>query len=217
MHPMMMKTTKHSITLDDMIEREIIPFPDDYDFYDESHRSKFESKVIDSMGNLDIAFETIGLFKRRFRAIMNENHPTWLMMYQNTLNELDLNTIDVKTLSTRLGLNDLTGTSTSVSDSTSSAKGKSNQLDTPQSKLSNVEEEQYITFAERNESENDSSSTATGQTSSKTSSKEDVELHEIGYRGTLTKAELKLKLIESYNNIDKLIMDTLDCLFTHIY
>lgn len=217
MHSMMMKTTKQSITIDDMIEMEIIPFPDSYDFYDESHRAKFESKVIDSLGNLDIAFETIGLFKRRFRAIMNENYPTWLNMYENTLSELDLTNIDVKTLSNRIGINDLVGSSTSSAKTSNKAKGKSNQLDTPQNKLADLMDESYASFAERNESENTNDSSAVGNTTSKASSKEDAELHEIGYRGGLTKAELKTRLISAYNNIDKLIMDELDCLFLHVY
>lgn len=200
-----------------MIEREIIPFPDEYDFYNEDHRKKFEEKVIDSMGNLDIAFETIGLFKRRFRAIMNENYPTWLNLYQNTLTELDLINVDIKTLSSRIGLNNLTGSSTSSSNTTNTASGKSNQLDTPQTKLSNLDTEQYVTFAERNESDNQNNSSAVGNTTSSANSEENAELHEIGYRGMLTKAELKQKLITSFNNIDQQIMDSLDCLFLHIY
>lgn len=211
------KTTKQSITIDDMLEREIIPFPDDYDFYDNDHKAKFESKVIDSMGNLDIAFETIGLFKRRFRAIMNENYPTWYYMYQNSLSELDLVNVDVRTLSNRLGLNELSGQSTSTSSSTANATGKSNQLDTPQSKLSNIEQEQYVTFAERNQSRNDSTGNATGETSSSSRSEENTELHELGYRGNLTKAELKAKVVGLYNNLDQIIMNELDVLFTHIY
>lgn len=217
MYSMMMKTSKKSITIDDMIEMNVIPFPDEYDFYDESHRAKFESKVIDSLGNLDIAYETIGLYKRRFRAIMNENYPTWLNMYQNILTDLDLVNVDIKTLSSRIGVNDLSGSSTSSSNTENKAKGKSNQLDTPQSKLSDLMDESYASFAERNESENANTSSAVGNTTSSANSKEDAELHEIGYRGSLTKAELKSKLITAYNNIDKLIMDELDCLFLHVY
>lgn len=208
---------KESLTIDDMLEMGISPFPDHYDFYDESHRKEFEQKFIDYYGNLDIAYATIGMFKRRFRANINLIMPKYKNKFLLMVNENDLYNIDVLTTgesnTDSLGKN--TNKSTSNSQSDSKGDSKQRALDTPSERISDLNDERYISFAENNSTNTNSKGTAQNDSTSnqETKSVGKNKRHEKGYRGNETMADMKIKLQGLYTDLDAQIIGDLDKLF----
>lgn len=198
-----------------MIEYGLSPFPENYDFYSEGAREQFERKFKLNFMNLTIAFETTGLYYLKFEAIMSKIMPHYTHLFNQRITELDLVNVDIRQITDREVKGEGKSNSTTQSQGSSNNKNKSKSLDTPDNAINENDISKFITYADQSEGTQGTTSQGTGSSLSETSQNEQVELHEIGYRGSLTKAELKNALAKTFYNLDQMILNDLDVLFMH--
>jgi len=123
-------------------------FSADFPIFDENYRYALCKKIVMHYFTREIGYETVGLWKLKLRAKMNEIMPYYNQMYNS---ELLLCGVDIlnDTDYTRTGTNDK-NSNTSGSNSTSNiSKSKSMDAfsDTPQGALTDVEDLTYLTNA----------------------------------------------------------------------
>lgn len=200
-----------------------------YPIFDEEYKATLESKIIRHFYTREIGQETVGLFKLRLSAMMNEIMPYYNKLYLSELLSIDPLT-DVNY--TRSG-----SESTSVSESTLSSLSTSESLhgsestqnsmwdlyqETPQNALTGVENLEYLTNADKNTGSGSRESASNNQIASAGSGSRD----NIGNKGYLEsiagyRNNNPSKLLSDYRdtflNIDMLIINDLEKLFLQLW
>lgn len=169
-----------------------------YPIFDESYRSVLETKILKHYYTREICEETVGLWRLRLNARMNEIMPYYNKLYEAWAKDFDvLHDVDVTTEHTldREGEQSASGTNRNL------------YSDTPQGSLQNVESEEYLTNASKDTSESTGSMTST-----------DNYLEKIaGKRGSMTYPEMLESLRQNLINIDMLVIADLNDLFMLIW
>lgn len=173
-------------------------FDFDFPIFDESYRSVLCIKILKHYYTREISEETVGLWKLRLDAKMNEIMPYYNKLYNVWGEEFNpLNDVDVRTEHT-LNRND-----TSEGDST--VNNYSLYSDTPQGELNGLEDGLYLTNATKDTGNNEFSQILK-------SSDEYIEYIK-GKRGSQTYGELLRDYRDALINIDMEIIKELNPLF----
>lgn len=213
-----------------------IPKVFDFDFpiFDEKYRDVLCGKILKHYYTREICEETVGLWKLRLDARLNEIMPYFNQLYKSEL--LSFNPlVDVEI--TRTGKRDnnsdknttadtnTNGTSNVTSNTQNSSNSTNRDLysDTPQGALTNVENEEYLTNARKNttddtsHTDNTSNGTSTSKSNytgtDKITSTEDYLESVKGKQGSGSYSKLLKEYRDTFLNIDKQVIESLSDLF----
>ena len=233
-------------------------FSFDYRIFDTAYKPTLETKIIRHFYTREIAVESYGLWKLRLEAKMNEIMPYYNQLYRSALLEFNpLWTEDISTSHTRgtdgtsINVNDKQSDSTSsnvnVGDrnklerenntNVNASEGtihtdetsRDRYADTPQGALSNVSNGRYLTTADQQTSNANSTENQTTENNgtntevknelvndlrNRSATNLDEYLEKIkGKRGVKSYPELLEEFRKSFLNIDMMIIDELKNLF----
>lgn len=172
--------------------KKAIPKIFDFDFpiFDEAYRETLCRKIIMHYYTREIGLESVGLWKLKLNAKMNE-----IMPYYNNLYKLKINEANI------FGNVDITKTYTK--DNTGDGTSRNMYSDTPQGSLQNVDNETYLTNASKN--------------ISKAKSNEQYSERVQGMNGKYTYIELINLYKTTVIDVDMMIIDELNELFIGLW
>lgn len=186
----------------------------DYPIFDESHREELNKKIIDHYYLREIGFETVGLFKRYLNVRLNEIMPYYNELYKTIDVEYDIiNTTDITETHTRDNQKTQDVTSDNSGSSSTNAKGKNVESDTPQGLLSidNIEGNVYASNADFNVNSENLETQNTAKTSGTENTKETISINRKGFGGSPTEQIILYR--KAIVNIDLQIIEELNDLF----
>ena len=218
----------------------------DYPIFDEQYRPILEKKILRHYYTREIAFETVGLWKLKLNAKMNEIMPYYNKLYESELLEFDpFEDTNLKTEKSREGTEseneERKKDNTSDAFRTNQSKGEMDDVstdgserwdlfsNTPQGALTNVSNGRYLTTADQQTSNANSTENQTTENNgtntevknelvndlrNRSATNLDEYLEKIkGKRGVKSYPELLEEFRKSFLNIDMLIIDELKNLF----
>jgi hypothetical protein len=186
----------------------------DYPIFDETHREELNKKIIDHYYLREIGFETVGLFKRHLNVRLNEIMPYYNELYKTIAVEYDIiNTTDITETHTRDNQKTQDVTSDNSGSSSTNAKGKNVESDTPQGLLSidNIEGNVYASNADFNVNSENLETQNTAKTSGTENTKETISINRKGFRKSPTEQIILYR--KAIVNIDLQIIEELNDLF----
>lgn len=208
-----------------------------FPIFDENYRTVLEKKILKHFYTREICEETVGLWKLRLDAKLNEIMPYYNKLYNSEL--LEFNPLYTANL-TRKKKTDYdsnrntsnNGTVNSTSNSNGSGTGTNTNVgldlysDTPQGLITNVENETYLTNVGKKTDTGNSSSTTSNSTSGNVTnsdtgtdalnSTEDYLETVIGFEGS-SASDLLIKYRDTFLNIDMMIIEDLETLFFQLW
>lgn len=197
-------------------------FDFDYPIFDETYRLPLEKKILKHYYTREIGLETVGLWKLKLDAKMNEIMPYYNQLYKSTLIEYDpLHDTDLtrehEGEGNAVSRNDTRGSSTTRNSGISASNEMIAFSDTPQGGLNGVETNNYLT----NATKTDRNLTNTGETTNSANSAENSSVdstdkyieHIYGATGGLSFSKRILDFRKTFLNIDKMVIDDLKDLF----
>lgn len=197
-------------------------FDFDFPIFDEEYRKALCIKILRHYYTREIGLETIGLWKLKLEAKLNEEMPYFNQLYKSALIEFNpLYDADYTKEHKGKGSGEGVNSSKTVNSDTDVSSGTTWNVfsDTPQGSLVNVENETYLTDARKiigNNTTNRNGNTNTDGTNSYNNTDEYIE-HIVGKFPGRDYS----KLIESYRkimlNIDMDVIDSLGDLFMKIW
>lgn len=198
-------------SIDEVIEKAIPNiFSFDFPIFDDEYKNVLCTKILKHFYTREISEETVGLWRLRLETKMNEIMPYYNSLYKawsvdfNPLNDTDVTTSHtLERDENRNTESNLTGETTDYSL----------YSDTPQGALTGVENETYMTNAQKDTS--DISNNVTSEEQAKTT---DEYLEKItGKRGVQSYSQMLQDYKEALINIDMLIIDELEPLFFQLW
>lgn len=208
-----------------------------FPIFDENYRTVLEKKILKHFYTREICEETVGLWKLRLDAKLNEIMPYYNKLYNSEL--LEFNPLYTANL-TRKKKTDYdsnrntsnNGTVNSTSNSNGSGTGTNTNVgldlysDTPQGSITNVENETYLTNVRKTTDTGNSSSTTSNSTTSNVTnsdtgtdalnSTEDYLETVIGFEGS-SASDLLIKYRDTFLNIDMMVIGDLETLFFQLW
>lgn len=208
-----------------------------FPIFDENYRTVLEKKILKHFYTREICEETVGLWKLRLDAKLNEIMPYYNKLYNSEL--LEFNPLYTANL-TRKKKTDYdsnrntsnNGTVNSTSNSNGSGTGTNTNVgldlysDTPQGSITNVENETYLTNVRKTTDTGNSSSTTSNSTTSNVTnsdtgtdalnSTEDYLETVIGFEGS-SSSDLLIKYRDTFLNIDMMVIGDLETLFFQLW
>lgn len=173
-------------------------FDFDFPIFDEEYRTVLETKIVKHYYTREISEETVGLWKLRLNAKMNEIMPYYNRLY--TAWAVEFNPLYDTDITTQHTLDN-------ESSQTTTGKSTDRFSDTPQGSLQNIEDNTYLSSANINDTN------ATG-----TSTSSDEYLEKItGKRGGASYSEMLDKYRDALINIDMMIIGELQDLFFKLW
>lgn len=191
-----------------------------YPIYSQAYKPTLETKILMHFYTREIGLETYGLWKMKLDERLNLIMPYYNELYekQAQLTGFDIYN-DVNYTITHEGSDNSSdsGTVANTGSGTSSSSGvrKDAYSDTPQGGLSNVDNLQYLTTYERNDTESSgtTSTTNSGTTSNSHEGENQYEQTVVGKRSYRTYAETWMEFTKAVKNIDDMIINELNDLF----
>lgn len=208
-----------------------------FPIFDENYRTVLEKKILKHFYTREICEETVGLWKLRLDAKLNEIMPYYNKLYKSELLEFNpLYTANLtRTKKTDYDSNRNTsnnGTVNSTSNSNGSGSDTNSNVgldlysDTPQGSLTNVENETYLTNVRKTTDTGNSSSTTSNSTTGNVTnsdtgtdalnSTEDYLETVIGFEGS-SASDLLIKYRDTFLNIDMMVIGDLETLFFQLW
>lgn len=208
-----------------------------FPIFDENYRTVLEKKILKHFYTREICEETVGLWKLRLDAKLNEIMPYYNKLYKSELLEFNpLYTANLtRTKKTDYDSNRNTsnnGTVNSTSNSNGSGSGTNSNVgldlysDTPQGSLTNVENETYLTNVRKTTGTGNSSSTTSNSTTGNVTnsdtgtdalnSTEDYLETVIGFEES-SASDLLIKYRDTFLNIDMMVIGDLETLFFQLW
>ena len=194
----------------------------DYPIFDETYRLPLEKKILKHYYTREIGLETVGLWKLKLDAKMNEIMPYYNQLYKSTLIEYNpLHDTDLtrehEGEGNAVSRNETSGNSTTKNSGTVTSHDMSAFSDTPQGGLQDIESNTYLTSATKSDRNTVNDSEGTNVTSGKSSGSVDstdkyIE-HIYGATGGLSFSKRILDFRKTFLNIDKMVIDDLKDLF----
>lgn len=186
------------------------PFP----IFNEDYRKPLCIKILRHYYTREIGFETVGLWKLKFSAKMQEIMPYFNKLYESELLKFDPFT-DID-LYTEHDKNYESGENTENNTVSESKTDNWNLYsDTPQGNLNGVRDENYLTSVAHVTNKDNSETENTGNKDF--NSAEDFLQHIYGKTGNKSYMELLQQLRETFLNIDTMIIDELKDLFMGVW
>lgn len=193
-------------------------FDFDYSFYDNDLKKVFEDKFIQHYYYDEIGFETIGRFKQRLKAKLNEIMPRYSQLYQTELASKDINFLLNKDLKETF-IREVDNTNNMTGDSLDKITGNDN-TDYKESNLGNGNATLSMSsLTSINESNNDFSNNKSTNSNvvNKGNEREQTTLVSQGNIGITSSAELLEKWRNTIINIDQQIINECKDLFMTIF
>lgn len=187
---------------------DLFDFP--YNLYDNDLKTFFEEKFYQHFMFNEIGFDTIGQFKQRLAAKLNDIFPYYRDLYETMVRSKGIDFMlnkDLKETYTR----ELTSNSNSTQSSNSESSGVTTSHDTSDTIIENLDK--YMTGAQKD----NASGNSTSNGSSAGNSKEEYSLLSQGNIGITSSAELLDKWRQTIINIDMMIFNECEELFMGIY
>ena len=230
----------YTLELGQMVRRGYELFDFDYPFYDPQHRDEFQEKFLLHFRYHEIGQESLQRFKYMLQDTLTMNHEKYLHYYKVKLKADTLPWWDNKNNAIR-SERELARTTNSNSTDNSHDEGHTSSfsqdddisdstnkyLDTPQGKITNLDDG-YMTTGTKDHSEDvstsnsdttsssDSSSNSTNNTNGNT--KEVYTRTEAGNVGSTTAGTIVSDwLSKAYINVDQMIMNDCEELFMQVY
>lgn len=205
-------------------------FDFEYPIFDENYRAALESKILLHYYTQEIGMETVGLWKLRLQAKMNEIMPYYNQLYKSELLTFNpLVDVDLKTQRSGSSNNESSGKSESVTTNNDVSKVDKNSTaynmfsDTPQGGLEGVDTETYLSSAgkakneDSSESVNAGSSSNSGTVNNNISTTEQYIEYVSGKAGGENYAKKLMDFRKSFLNIDMMIIRDLRSLFMYLW
>lgn len=197
-----------------------------FPIFDEKYRKVLCTKILKHFYMKEIGQETVGLWKMRLDAKLNEIMPYYNQLYKSQLIEINP-FYDVDYVRTKKGeKNDIRRTNSNNKDSNSSSGSQSissiNKFsDTPNGSLIGVDDDEYLTNARKNEQNSNYSQNASNigeQNINENINTTDDYLEIIrGKNGSASNSSLLSEYRKTFLNIDMQIIEELYDLFMLIY
>ena len=223
----------------DTIIKNAIPkiFTFTFPIFDENYRTVLEKKILKHFYTREICEETVGLWKLRLDAKLNEIMPYYNKLYESEL--LEFNPLytanltrtkktdhDSKRNTSNIGSVDSTSKSNGTGSGTNSNVNVDLYSDTPQGSLTGVENETYLTNARKTTDTGNSSSSTTNSTTGNITnsdngtdalkSTEDYLETVKGFEGS-NASDLLMKYRDTFLNIDMMVIGDLETLFFQLW
>lgn len=205
-------------------------FDFEYPIFDENYRQALESKILLHYYTQEIGLETVGLWKLKMQAKLNEIMPYYNQLYKSELLTFNpLVDVDLKTQRSGSSNNESTGKSESVTSSTDTSTVNRNATaynlfsDTPQGGLQGVDSETYLSSAGKTKNEDTSegvnagSSSNSGTVNNNISTTEQYIEYVSGKNGGENYAKKLMDFRKSFLNIDMMIIRDLRSLFMYLW
>lgn len=193
-------------------------FDFDYSFYDNDLKPVFEDKFIQHYYIDEIGFETIGRFKQRLRAKLNEIMPKYNQLYQTELASKDINFLLNKDLKETF-IRQVDNTNNMTGDSLDKITGSDN-TDFKESNIGNGNATlSYNSLTSINQNNNDFNNNKSSNSNviNKGNEREETTLVSQGNIGITSSAELLEKWRNTIINIDQQIINECRDLFMTIF
>ena len=169
-----------------------------FPIFDEAYRKPLEMKIIRHYYTREISEETVGLWKLRLEAKMQEIMPYYNRVYEAEFIKYDISRdIDVTTTHDRK--------TNGKNENSNTGHSTDKYSDTPQGSISNLESDKYLTNA-----------SITDSTNKNTGSYNDTEnyvTHVLGKVPGRDMAKVAKEFRESIANVDMLVIEELNELF----
>ena len=201
-----------------------------YPIFDENYRAALESKILLHYYTQEIGLETVGLWKLKLQAKMNEIMPYYNQLYKSELLTFNpLVDVDLKTQRSGSSNNESSGKSESVTTNNDVSKVDKNSTaynmfsDTPQGGLEGVDTETYLSSAGKAKNEdsvegvNAGSSSNSGTVNNNISTTEQYIEYVSGKAGGENYAKKLMDFRKSFLNIDMMIIRDLRSLFMYLW
>ena len=212
-----------------------------YPIFDGNYKQVLETKILKHFYTREIGLETYGLWKLKLDTKLNEIMPYYNKLYTSELLEYNPLWTDDYQVTHNKGTD---GTSVNVSDRNKNQNGtnvtvnngtdtlnsvsRKRYSDTPQGALTDLEDDKYLTNAEKTTSDstettkNDTNSANINEEKEKTTNNNvfrNVEeyLESVQGRRGRDASELIMKYRETFLNIDMMIINDLEELFMHLW
>jgi len=189
----------------------------DYPIFDTNYKKTLETKILKHFYTREIGEETVGLWKLRLNAKLNEIMPYYNQLYKSELLKIKPFTTHELTTHHKGSAND-----TFSSDGNGNTNGNSTDnnyrlfSDTPQGSLSGVEEGNYLTDATHNSDSATNYSEYENHNGGSNYNENEYWQTVSGYTG-VNASDLLAKYRKTFLNIDMQIIDELDVLFMQLW
>lgn len=203
--------------VNEVIEK-ALPFIFDFTFpiFNENYRQTLERKIIKHYYTREIGYETVGLWKLKLGIKLNEIMPYYNKLYKSEL--LDFNPLLTENR-TKSGIRNNDSTSTHNEKEKETNSGVTNnwsvESDTPQGGLSGVINDNYLSYASKQNNDTNSDRNKQSNGNNVTNNNETWEETSHGYNGNAS--ELLTKYRETFLNIDMMIISELENLFMGVW
>lgn len=193
-----------------------------YNLYDNDLKIYFQEKFFQHFFFHEIGFETVGKFKQRLQAKLNDIYPYYKQLYETQIRCKNIDFMLNKDLKETF-IREIEGTGTSTANSTSNSNVSNNsisenfQSDTPQGRIDNIEKFMSSADKSKNNTNAETNDSVSAVNESNTKNTEKTELISQGNIGVTSSAELLTKWRETLINIDMLIFAECEDLFMQIY
>lgn len=206
--------------VEEIVEQAEPIFFDDiqYSIFDEVYRHELNKKILRHFFFREIGFETVGLFKNRFKMKMIE-----IMPYYNALlkvlaeSENIFANVDYTITGNNTGNSNTKDSAKSNSSTKSTSDSINKYSDTPQGALTDIESNEYLTNATIDNNSGQISTETAQNSNSDRNYVDNTKVRHLGKNGGLSYAEMIRAFSEKSINIDQMIMMELDSLFMMVY
>ena len=189
----------------------LFDFP--YNLYNNDLKPWFEEKFYQHFMFYEIGFDTIGMFKQRLMAKLNDIYPYYRQLYETEIRTKNIDFMLNKDLKESY-VRELTSNSNSSQESNTASNGLSTAGQLTPSLIANSQKiDKFMDTAQKDESS--SNATSTGESTG--NSKEEYTLTSQGNIGITSSAELLDKWRQVLLNIDLLIFEECHDLFMQIF
>lgn len=206
--------SKYTLQLRYLYEDEnfkLFDFP--YNLYNNDLKPWFEEKFYQHFMFYEIGFDTIGMFKQRLMAKLNDIYPYYRQLYETEIRSKGIDFMLNKDLKESY-VRELTSNSNSNQESNVTSNGLSTAGQLTPSLIANSQKiDKFMDTAQKD----NSSSTSTSSGESNGNSREEYTLTSQGNIGITSSAELLAKWRETILNIDLMIFEECNDLFMQIF
>lgn len=200
-------------------------FDFDYPIFDTNYKATLEEKILKHYYTREIGEETVGLWKLRLNAKLNEIMPYYNQLYASEkLKYEPLATHDIKTEHEASGKSDTNGSSNSNGNTTSNGINYNLYSDTPQGSLNGLDgideggetKSYFLTNASKNIDSNQGTSNSNASNDSHTTAEDSYWTTVKGFMG-VNGSDLLMKYRQTFLNIDVSIINDLEPLFMQLW
>lgn len=189
----------------------------EYPIFDTNYKKTLETKILKHYYTREIGEETVGLWKLRLNAKLNEIMPYYNQLYESELLKIKpLVTHDLTTHHKGNDRNDFENGGNVTSEGWNTNDNYNLYSDTPQGSLDGVKSENYLSEATHNNGRNDNRNTTENNANGWTTNENEYWETVSGFSGSNASYLLR-EYRKTFLNIDMQIIKELDVLFMQLW